>query len=163
MTAREPHTPYGRVEALSVFSLFPDLLFHCSRVLEYAKIRTVLQSRSGPPPPSFPSRARLIFACLLYFRDLPRSLAQTISYQSLTKAFRGCHIFSLVTCGEERNTSLPRMPACGTHVMHSCACSLSEKMRIQLIFVANYWPKMAFIFLFCLTFVGCLPEFGPSV
>ena len=27
-----------------VFSLIPDLLFDCSRVLEYAKIRTVLQS-----------------------------------------------------------------------------------------------------------------------
>ena len=51
--AREPHTPYGRVRrekkklspvSLSVFSLIPDLLFDCSRVLEYAKIRTVLQS-----------------------------------------------------------------------------------------------------------------------
>ena len=30
--------------SLSVFSLAPDLLFDCSRVLEYAKIRTVLQS-----------------------------------------------------------------------------------------------------------------------
>ena len=29
---------------LSIFSLVPDLLFDCSRVLEYAKIRTVLQS-----------------------------------------------------------------------------------------------------------------------
>ena len=29
---------------LSVFTLVPDLLFDCSRVLEYAKIRTVLQS-----------------------------------------------------------------------------------------------------------------------
>ena len=29
---------------LSVFSLIPDILFDCSRVLEYAKIRTVLQS-----------------------------------------------------------------------------------------------------------------------
>ena len=29
--------------SLSVFSLVPDLLFDCSRVLEYAKIRTVLQ------------------------------------------------------------------------------------------------------------------------
>ena len=37
--AREPHTLVGRV------SLVPDLLFDCSRVLEYAKIRTVLQSR----------------------------------------------------------------------------------------------------------------------
>ena len=29
--------------SLSVFSLVPDLLFDCSRVLEYAKMRTVLQ------------------------------------------------------------------------------------------------------------------------
>ena len=30
--------------SLSVLSLVPDLLFDCSHVLEYAKIRTVLQS-----------------------------------------------------------------------------------------------------------------------
>ena len=36
---REPHTHVGRV-----FSLVSDLLFDCSHVLEYAKIRTVLQS-----------------------------------------------------------------------------------------------------------------------
>ena len=30
--------------SLSVFSLVPDLLFDCSRLVEYAKIRTVLQS-----------------------------------------------------------------------------------------------------------------------
>ena len=52
--AREPHKPVGRVRrekktrlspvSLSVFSLVRDLLFDCSRVLEYAKIRTVLQS-----------------------------------------------------------------------------------------------------------------------
>ena len=30
--------------SLSVFSLVPDLLFDCSRVLEYAKIQTVSQS-----------------------------------------------------------------------------------------------------------------------
>ena len=33
--------------SLSVFSLVPDLLFDCSRVHEYAKIRTVLQSRES--------------------------------------------------------------------------------------------------------------------
>ena len=33
--------------SLSVFSLVPDLLFDCSRLLEYARIRTVLQSRRG--------------------------------------------------------------------------------------------------------------------
>ena len=65
--AREPHTPEGLVRpiflrlspvSLSVFSLIPDLLFDCSRVLfffyiyliclsrvlEYAKIRAVSQS-----------------------------------------------------------------------------------------------------------------------
>ena len=31
--------------SVSVFSLVPDLFFDCSRLLEYAKIRTVLQSR----------------------------------------------------------------------------------------------------------------------
>ena len=36
--------------SLSLFSLVPDLLFDCSRVLEYAKIWTVLQSN----PFSFP-------------------------------------------------------------------------------------------------------------
>ena len=51
--AREPHTPNGRVRrekkrvSLSVFSLVPDLFFDCSRVLEYAKIRTVLQSKTA--------------------------------------------------------------------------------------------------------------------
>ena len=54
--AREPHTPIGRnigrvrrvsvsPVSLSVFSLVPDLLFDGSRVLEYAKMRTVLQSK----------------------------------------------------------------------------------------------------------------------
>ena len=42
--AREPRTPYGRVRRETVFSLVPDILFDCSRVFEYAKIRTVLQS-----------------------------------------------------------------------------------------------------------------------
>ena len=42
--------------SLSVFSLVRDLLFDCSRVLEYAKIRTVLQSTS----------------CLLYTSPSPR-------------------------------------------------------------------------------------------
>ena len=34
----------ARREKKPVFSLVPDLLFDCSGVLEYAKIRTVLQS-----------------------------------------------------------------------------------------------------------------------
>ena len=37
----------SRQVSLSVFSLVPDLLFDCSRVHEYAKIRTVLQSRES--------------------------------------------------------------------------------------------------------------------
>ena len=35
---------------LTVFSLIPDLLFDCSCVLEYAKIRTVSQSRREGAP-----------------------------------------------------------------------------------------------------------------
>ena len=59
--AREPYMPVGRARrekkkrifsispqvSLSVFSLVPDLYFDYSRVLEYAKIRTVLQSSTG--------------------------------------------------------------------------------------------------------------------
>ena len=45
---RAKRASHGRVRlspvSLSLFSLIPDLLFDCSRVLEYAKIRTVLQS-----------------------------------------------------------------------------------------------------------------------
>ena len=41
--AREKNSPVS----LFVFSLVPDLLFHCSRLLEYPKIRTVLQSTIG--------------------------------------------------------------------------------------------------------------------
>ena len=41
-------TKRASVTRLSVFSLVPDLLFDCSLVLEYAKIRTVLQSKSKP-------------------------------------------------------------------------------------------------------------------
>ena len=36
-----------RAKRASLFSLVQDLLFDCSRVLEYAKIRTVLQSISS--------------------------------------------------------------------------------------------------------------------
>ena len=45
--ARDPHTPVGRVrrEEKNLFSLVPDLLFDCERVVEYAKKGTVLQSR----------------------------------------------------------------------------------------------------------------------
>ena len=35
---------FGKAWRFSVFSLIPDILFDCSLVLEYAKIRTVLQS-----------------------------------------------------------------------------------------------------------------------
>ena len=48
MNSKLPTIPFGIVAfspvSLSVFSLVPHLLFDCSRVLEYAKIRTVLQS-----------------------------------------------------------------------------------------------------------------------
>ena len=36
--------------SLSVFNLVPDLSFDCSRVLEYAKIRSVSQSRTQTDP-----------------------------------------------------------------------------------------------------------------
>ena len=36
--------------SLSVFNLVPDLSFDCSRVLEYAKVRAVLQSRTQTDP-----------------------------------------------------------------------------------------------------------------
>ena len=36
--------------SLSVFDLVPDLSFDCSRVLQYAKIRSVLQSRTQTDP-----------------------------------------------------------------------------------------------------------------
>ena len=44
MIGRERLSPVS----LFVFSLVPDLLFDCSRVLEYEKIRTVLQSTGSP-------------------------------------------------------------------------------------------------------------------
>ena len=46
-SARASHAPsHWRLSpvSLSVFSLVPDLSFDCSRILEYVKIRTVLQS-----------------------------------------------------------------------------------------------------------------------
>ena len=88
--------------------------------------------------------ARVLFSlCLLHFRDFPTSLAQATSYQSLMQAFSlPLHLW------EEGNTTLLRMPSCGAHVMHSCARSLSEKMRNQLIFVANSGPKMGLFFCF---------------
>ena len=47
---RKPQASHARRASLSlsVFSLVPDLLFDCSRVLEYAKTRTVLQSIETP-------------------------------------------------------------------------------------------------------------------
>ena len=46
--------------SLSVSSLVPDLLFDCSRVLEYAKIRTVLQSNN---------KLETIFSLFLYLAN----------------------------------------------------------------------------------------------
>ena len=47
---RKPQASHARRASLSlsVFSLVPDLLFDCWCVLEYAKIRTVLQSIETP-------------------------------------------------------------------------------------------------------------------
>jgi len=49
----------------SVFTLVPDLLFDCSRVLEHAKIRTVLQSRGVKVGPN-----KLKHDHLIIFSDL---------------------------------------------------------------------------------------------
>ena len=46
---RPTHSPVS----LSVFRFVPDLLFDCSRVVEYAKIRTVLQSKMAGLAPTF--------------------------------------------------------------------------------------------------------------
>ena len=57
--------------SLSVFSLVPDLLFDCSRVHEYAKIRTVLQSRES-----------------LFFRTVRRQLfTHTLLHHSSTTPY----------------------------------------------------------------------------
>ena len=48
LRARSAQASHARLQSpvsLSVFSLVPELLFDCLRVLEYAKIRTVLQSK----------------------------------------------------------------------------------------------------------------------
>ena len=45
--------------SLSVFNLVPDLSFDCSRVLEYAKIRTVLHS-------SRIASSSILFSCLQF-------------------------------------------------------------------------------------------------
>ena len=54
--AREKNRVSPQV-SLSVFSLVPDLLFNYSRVLEYAKIRTVLHSNL-PANQSLPTIAQ---------------------------------------------------------------------------------------------------------
>ena len=97
------------------------------------------------------------FGCYIFATSL--GAWHRLLYASLSRR----RFLSLLTCGEEGNTTLLRMPACGAHLMHSCTCMVSEKMKNQLISVANYGPKMSFIFLFCLTFVVCLPVFEPAV
>ena len=66
---RKSFTRAKRVRRLSpvslfVFTLVPDLLFDCSRVLEYAKIRTVLQSSVYITLDNWPSQtiSRSLFA-----------------------------------------------------------------------------------------------------
>ena len=68
--------------SLSVFSFVPDLLFDCSRVLEYAKIRTVLQSSSDLKKEMVPlGKGRWRASCApeihFPFERLPRRLSQT--------------------------------------------------------------------------------------
>ena len=88
--AREPHTPVGLSPvSVSVFSLVPDLLFACSRLLEYAKIRTVLQSRllpkenSNPPPeqPGSPNDGFLLNILKTLFRKSTFRFLEIHSYR----------------------------------------------------------------------------------
>ena len=56
-----------------VFSLVPDLLFDCSRILEYAKMRTVLQST--------------------YFLTVVNDVSQTSRYQKIPATYQLSNIF----------------------------------------------------------------------
>ena len=81
--AREPHT-------LSVFSLVPDLSFDCSRVLEYAKIRTVLQS-------SRIASSSILFSCLQFLEVLSSLVGSEIStygFQSTLSVLKQIHVMS---------------------------------------------------------------------
>ena len=61
--ARRARASHARTPvSLSVFSFTPDLLFDCSRVLEYAKIQTVLESKYNPTQRF---DMLLLFYCLL--------------------------------------------------------------------------------------------------
>ena len=57
--------------SLSVFSLVPDLLFDCSRVLEYAITRTVLQSKGEVALRLNCDRSYLHTVHVFYFIFLP--------------------------------------------------------------------------------------------
>ena len=62
--------------SLSVFSLAPDLLFDCLRLLEYAKIRTVLQSRItlNNTINSIPSTLQKLFIEMVTFQEFTHEL-----------------------------------------------------------------------------------------
>ena len=53
--------------SLSVFSLVPDILFDCSRELEYAKIRTVLQSICWWTSRDLAEICRVLSSCSKFF------------------------------------------------------------------------------------------------
>lgn len=103
--------------------------------------------RSGPPPPPCSNRARLIFACYIFATSLG---TWHRLYHSLSRRRFEDVIFSPSSLVGRKEIQLSlEMPACGGHVMHSCARNLSqEKMRNQLIFVANYGPKLGLFFCF---------------
>ena len=103
--------------------------------------------RSGPPPPPCSNRARLIFACYIFATSLG---TWHRLYHSLSRRRFEDVIFSPSSLVGRKKIQLSlEMPACGGHVMHSCARNLSqEKMRNQLIFVANYRPKLGLFFCF---------------
>lgn len=119
--------------------------------------------RSGPPPPPCSNRARLIFACYIFATSLG---TWHRLYHSLSRRRFEDVIFSpsSITCGEKGNTTLLRMPACGGHV-YALMCSqfITRENEKSTYFCSKLRAKIGFIFLFCLTFVVCLPEFGPAV
>ena len=94
----------------------------------------------------FPHRGRLILALLVSYVFATSLVGwhRLHHTKSLTQAFRGCHIFSLVTCGEEGNTTLPRVPACGTHAL-MCLQIIRENEK-SAHFCSKFRAKNGFYF-----------------
>lgn len=103
--------------------------------------------RSGPPPPPCSNRARLIFACYIFATSLG---TWHRLYHSLSRRRFEDVIFSpsSLVGRKEIQLSLECLPAAVTSCTHVLAIFSQEKMRNQLIFVANYGPKLGLFFCF---------------